>query len=290
MVSVGLLSIVVLNLLSFLVAIAPLLWLRIPRTRRVQEAAKGWRSALTALAPALRHLRANAGLSGLLMFLVAGNLCTGVFLGLLSPLVLSFATPVDLGFVSAVGGVGLLAGSLLMMLWAGPERRIALVVACGAVSGVALVLVGMRPALATIAVGAFCHMLSTSVGTASHMTIWQRRVPAHLLGRTLALVRAISWASLPVSFLVFGMLADRVAEPGMRPGGPLASSAGLLIGTGAGRGIGLLLVVAGLMKVANAACAWLTPAIRHVEAATPQRAGPGSVARVVRSGDGAVRD
>jgi MFS transporter, DHA3 family, macrolide efflux protein len=274
MVTVGLTTIVVLNLLSFLVAILPLLWLRIPAPRRAADApARRWSGGVAAMGPAVRYVRDSAGLSGLLTFLLVGNLCTGVFLGLLSPLVLSFSTPVELGIVSAVGGVGLLAGAVLMTLWAGPERRIPLVIGSGALSGAALVLVGARPVLATIAVGAFLHLFSSSVVTPSHMTIWQRQVPRQLLGRTLALVRSVSWSSLPVSILVSGAVVDHVAEPAMRPGGPLAGSVGLLMGTGMGRGIGLVLVVAGLLKVGNAISAWLTPAVRRVEveAAAPAR-------------------
>lgn len=46
-----------------------------------------------------------------------------------------------------------------------------------------------------------------------------------------------------------GILADQVFNPLLREGGLLASSVGKVIGTGEGRGIGLLFIISGLLII-----------------------------------------
>lgn len=78
--------------------------------------------------------------------------------------------------------------------------------------------------------------------------MWQVRVPAAAQGRVFALRRAITWASLPVSYAIAGPLADSVFTPALSAGGALAAPLGPLFGTGPGRGIALLLICAGVAK------------------------------------------
>ena len=53
-----------------------------------------------------------------------------------------------------------------------------------------------------------------------------------------------------------GLLADRLFEPWMREGGVAASYVGLIIGRGAGRGMGLLTLLMGLCLVITACLIW----------------------------------
>jgi DHA3 family macrolide efflux protein-like MFS transporter len=83
---------------------------------------------------------------------------------------------------------------------------------------------------------------------AEEQAVWQVRVPAAAQGRVFALRRAITWASLPISYAIAGPLADSVFTPALSAGGALAASVGSLFGTGPGRGIALLLMCAGVAK------------------------------------------
>ncbi|SPE61923.1 enterobactin exporter EntS [Streptomyces netropsis] len=82
---------------------------------------------------------------------------------------------------------------------------------------------------------------------AAHQTIWQTRVPVEIQGRVFAARRVLTESAGPIALLLSGPLADHVFEPAMR--GPLGSSAGWLVGTGAGSGMALLLVLSGLLSV-----------------------------------------
>ena len=73
----------------------------------------------------------------------------------------------------------------------------------------------------------------------------------------------------PIGFLVSAPLADRVFEPGMLPGGPLASLFGPLFGSGVGRGIGLMMSLAGAGFWLITAVMYAYPRLRLVEDELP---------------------
>jgi hypothetical protein len=72
-----------------------------------------------------------------------------------------------------------------------------------------------------------------------------------------------------VSYLAAGPLADRVFEPLLAAGGPLAGSVGRVVGVGEGRGIGLLFVVLGTLTALISVWGYLQPRVRRVEAELP---------------------
>ena len=58
-----------------------------------------------------------------------------------------------------------------------------------------------------------------------------------------------------------------------QPGGALADSVGAVIGTGAGRGIGFIYILAGTATVLLAVVGWFTPRVRNIESELPDLAG-----------------
>src|SRR5215213_2172606 len=80
----------------------------------------------------------------------------------------------------------------------------------------------------------------------------------------------IALSSLPAGYLIAGPLADRVFEPLLAVNGPLAGSVGTLIGVGAGRGIGLLFFIAGLLMLVVTVWGYLNPRIRLLEDELPE--------------------
>jgi hypothetical protein len=96
-------------------------------------------------------------------------------------------------------------------------------------------------------------------------TIWQRAVPSGLQGRVLSIRRAVEHGAAIVAYLVAGPIADRLVEPLFAPGGALAPTVGAILGTGPGRGLGLLLVVMGLVALLATLVASLSARIRSIE-------------------------
>jgi hypothetical protein len=120
-----------------------------------------------------------------------------------------------------------------------------------------------------LAVAAFFYFFSLPVVNGCSQAIWQSKVAPDVQGRVFAVRRMIAWSSLPLAYLVAGPLADRVFEPLLAVGGPLAASVGQLIGVGPGRGIGFLYMVLGFISLLAVVVALLYPRLRRVEAELP---------------------
>jgi MFS transporter, DHA3 family, macrolide efflux protein len=59
----------------------------------------------------------------------------------------------------------------------------------------------------------------------------------------------------------------------MREGGSLASTIGRVLGTGAGRGIGLIMVCLGMFQVLATLIAWRSRSLRNIECDLPDASG-----------------
>ena len=267
--SIALWGVLLIDGLTFLASLAVLLVIRIPAPPRsaAGRAAAGslWREAAAGWA----WLRGRPGLLALLVLLAGGNLVMGTVQVLLTPLVLGFASAAVLGVVLAVGSLGLVAGGLALHLWGGPRQRVAGILALVLLQGAILLLGGLRPSAPLIAGAAFAFLAGVPVVVGASQTIWQLKVPPDLQGRAFAIRRMVVWSTLPFAYLAAGPLADRVFEPLMAAGGPLAGTAGRLLGTGPGRGIGLFFMTLGLFQILLALAAGRYAPLRRVESDLP---------------------
>jgi DHA3 family macrolide efflux protein-like MFS transporter len=251
---------------TFFFAVATILAVRIPNPPR--EAADR-QSLLASLAFGWSYLRRRAGLFALLSLYAAINFCMAMVQVLLTPLILSFATPVALGTVDAVAAGGILLGSLTLTVWGGPRRRVVAIVSFLTFQGLILFLGGVQPSIPLIATAAFVFMFALPLVNGCTQVILQSKVAPDVQGRVFGVAGMISLASVPVSALLAGPLADRVFEPMFAPGGALAGSVGRLIGVGPGRGIGFLFMLLGGLVLAVLALASLNPRLRRLETEIP---------------------
>lgn len=211
---------------------------------------------LSELRAGLNVLRADPGLRALLAFQALFSFLWSLFAVLVTPMVLGFARPAGLGLALTVAGTGMLGGSLVMSLWGGPKRRLAGLLAFELLSALAFVLMGLRPSLLLVSAAAFAAHFTLAFVSSLNDSLWQGQAPAQLRGRVLALKQAAVKAATLLAYLVAGALADRVLQPLLLPGSPLAGSLGQVLGVGPGRGIALLLVGTGVVKAL--AALWLS--------------------------------
>jgi hypothetical protein len=195
------------------------------------------------------------------------------------PLALSLGSPGTLGLVLGAMGVGLLVGSVAMAVWGGTARRTVGILASFLLIGASMVVMGLHAHPLFPAVGLFGLGLATALLNAHWLAIVQAKVGWELQGRVFATGIMLSWLMVPAGFLAAGPLAERLFEPWMRAGGPLAGSAGAVIGTGPGRGIALLVIVAGIGSVVLGLAAFATRRVRRLEDELPDVIPAGVVIR-----------
>lgn len=264
--TVGLGGILVLDVATFLVAAGALLLVRIPNPPVAEGGAPG---IVAAAMEGWRFVRARPGLFALLVYFPVVNLGSGMINPLFGPLVLSFATPAELGAVLSAGSVGMLLGGLAMSTWGGPKRRIRGVIWGQMLICLCLVLVGLRPSLPLVAAGLFLTLLLSPAAQACSQAIWLSRTPPEMVGRVFAIRRMLSMSTIPLAALAAGPLAERVFDPLLAPGGALAGSAGRMLGTGPGRGIGLMYLGIAAFILAATVVLYLNPRVRAIEDELP---------------------
>ncbi|MER7760627.1 amino acid adenylation domain-containing protein [Streptomyces sp. NPDC097619] len=240
--AIGLGGVLLLDVISYAVAATVLLTVRFPRTlpwRRRETL----RQEITA---GFRLVVRSRGFRAMLVFFAVLNLFLPVLFQLVSPLVLGFSSLGSVATISLAGGLGAVVGGLAMGLWGGPQRRrmrgMLLVVP---VLGLCCAVTGLRPDLLVVGAGVFGMSASLSLLNGIYLTIVQVKVPQRFHGRVMALNQLVAWSTLPVGYLLIAPLGTRFLEPLMAPGGGLADTVGAVLGTGEGRGVGLLYLLLG---------------------------------------------
>ncbi|GIH48866.1 amino acid adenylation domain-containing protein [Microbispora rosea] len=237
MAAIGLEGILVIDVASYVVATLTVALIRFPGTM----AWKRRESVLAEMMGGIRHSWGNRGFRAMLFYFAVLNIFLSPLFMMISPLVLSFGTLAEVGRVSFAGGLGAFLGGLAMAAWGGPRRRRLLGVLLSTLAlSVFCLLTGLRPDLFLIAVGAFGMSLCLTLLNGVYATIIQVKVPQRFHGRVIALNTLIAWSTLPIGFGLVAPYGAQVFEPLLAPDGPLAGTAGALLGTGAGRGIGFM--------------------------------------------------
>jgi len=75
------------------------------------------------------------------------------------------------------------------------------------------------------------------------------RIPNDVQGRAWGMISVLTQSGFILAYAICGVLADYVFGPMLMEDGILAGSVGRLIGTGEGRGVGFMLMIAGMMMV-----------------------------------------
>lgn len=270
---IGYSGVVLIDCVTFLISLMTVVRVRFPSPPRREE--EPWRSPLGDLRQGWSYLRGLPGLFALLRLYAMTNLLMGMVQVLLTPLILSFATPVALGTVNSAGAAGILLGGLALSLWGGPRRRVVGVLTALAAQALILFLGGLQPSIPLIAFASFAFMLTLPIASACSQTILQSKVAAGIQGRVFAVAGMITACSMPLAALTAGPLADRVFGPLLASGGALADTfVGRLIGTGPGRGVGLMLICVGVLALLTVGLASLNPRLRGLEAEIPDAVEP----------------
>lgn len=257
------------DVVTFLFAVATLLVVRFPRPAgsAAGEEAAGtlWQETKYGFV----YLWRRHGLFALMVLFAMVNLVFGFISPLFIPLGLSLTGAAALGTAFAVASTGMVAGSLVASAWKGFDRKILGILATGVVLGLAMVLVAGRATIVWVTGAVWLGMSVVPIMSATSQALWLAKVEPDLQGRVAAVRMTVAQSMLPVSYVLVGPLADNVFEPLMADDGALAGTVGDVIGTGPGRGYALFFAVLGVVVIVMCILAWLYPPLRNVERDLP---------------------
>jgi MFS family permease len=262
-------GVILIDVATFIFALLTLLIVRFPHLESMSESGEGIATFKTDLTFGWRYILARRGLLYLLFFLAVVNFIWGMVGALVTPMILSFTTSDKLGTIITIAGTGMFAGSLMMTAWGGPKRRINGVLFFELLSGFCFLLMGLQPDFWLIAVGAFGAHITIAVVFGSNQVLWQTKVEPENQGRVFAAQQMIASIATPLAYLLAGPLAERIFEPWIVSGSTLSLQLTSLIGSGTGRGIGLMFILMGLTKIIVSLFGYLNPRVRLIEDELP---------------------
>ena len=261
-------GVLLVDFISYLFAVGTLLALTIPKPERIGSEIVVAKSSFVAKAVyGWTYIMGRSGLLMLLLYFAVINLVSCFASALFTPMILSFATAKVLGVILSIAGAGFLGGSILMASWGGPKNRVYGILGFGCVFGLCCILAGLKGSPALIGIAAFGMFCVLPIINGCSQAIWQCKTPVEVQGRVFAIRRLITMSTVPISLIIAGPLADKVFEPLVGRNG--SASIGLSIGRGAGRGIGLMFMIAGALTILTQFGAYLSPRLRFVERELP---------------------
>lgn len=263
--SVGLLGMgwtVVVALVLTALAFAHLLTLRLPE--EVRAAASDAQGGFD-LRGSWAAVMAISGLFALILFSTFNNFIGGVYMALMDPYGLEMFSVEIWGTVFAVGATGFIVGGALIGkfgLGSNPLRTMLIAVALMGVLGAVFTL---REWAWLYIVGIWLYMALVPVVEAAEQTVIQKVVPLPRQGRVFGFAMAFESAAAPITAFLIAPIAQFWIIPYARSSEGAAQLEPLL-GEGVSRGIALVFLAAGLIMIAVALIAFLTPIYRRVSA------------------------
>jgi MFS family permease len=215
------------------------------------------------------YLYQRPGLLAVLLFTIIINYLVGVFDVVVIPLALSFNSVVIAGTIFSITCSGILVGGVATSIWGKWQSYIHTIFISTILAGLFILIAGLQPSLYLFTAFGFLFFLTVPVINSSTFAILQKKVSANIQGRVFALQGAIATTCLSLGYVSAGFLTDHVFEPLMTSNSPLATTIGQIIGTGTGRGIGLLLIIIGFLVILLTSIAYLYPKLRLVEQELP---------------------
>ena len=241
--------VIVFDLTTFTAAfLTLLLFIKIPERSTAEQPKE---KILTSARAGLSWLRQNPLISNLILFLACINLIASIYNAALPAMLLSRQNSGEtvLGLVNTCVGLAALVGSVLAAFLPVPENRVRTI--CFSLlfsmsSENFLLAFGRTPLVWCI--GAVCGWLFIPVMNTNMDVIFRSTIPLDMQGRVYSCRNTLQFFTIPIGFLLGGLLVDRVFEPLMaaQPAGGILAD---LFGEAKGAGAAMLFFVIGIAGV-----------------------------------------
>jgi Major Facilitator Superfamily. len=207
---------------------------------------------------------------GVLILTVMGTLISffiAAIQSLSTPMLLSFIDSSTLGVAITICALGMLVSSMLLGFMPIKKGYVNILWVSLFFAGIFMAVFGLRENVILLCVSGFLFFTMLPFANTTLDYLIRTNVDNEVQGRVWGLIGVISQSGYLAAYVSLGLLADYVFVPLLVEGGALAGSVGRIIGVGAGRGIGFLIIVAGLLLAVLAVVLGRIKAVRNLEKA-----------------------
>lgn len=205
---------------------------------------------------------------GVLMLVIMSSVLT-LFLGFIEtlsmPMILTFADSSLAGTIETIVASGMLVSSVLIGMLKIKKDYVKILSASLFGAGIFMGVFGLRENILLISVSGFLFFAMLPFANTCLDYLVRTNIENELQGRAWGLIGVISQLGFVAAYAIAGVLADYVFTPLMTEKGALAGSIGRIMGTGSGRGAGLLIVIAGALLCVTSLTLYNIKSVRKLE-------------------------
>jgi MFS family permease len=263
---VGIAGVVLVDMLTFLIAVAVVFRMHIPQPPPSEEgkAASGgfWRE----LRGGLAYLGARRALLGLMLYFTVLNFLLNGPLDLGIPYLIKVTGSESLtGLLLAAMNAGALVGGAAIALRRKGWKRVHVFMPTFLLTGVMFIVYGTSRTPIPLAISMFFLLFTLPLGWGLFTALLQTKTPPDMQGRVFSVFGQLGFVASTTSFLLVGPLVDRVLEPAVKPGWTFTK----IVGDQPGAGMGLVLVIVGCIILVMTIVTYALPAVRRIETDLP---------------------
>ncbi len=262
----GMLWALVISVVFTLLPIAHLLWLKMPEKTLVHLHENGASPAKMDIRGTIKVILAIPGLAALIVFNMFNNFLGGVFMSLMDPYGLSLVSVQVWGMIFGVLSFGFIAGGLIIAKIGLGKNPLKTMFLCNIVMWISAALFTVQPWIWLLIMGMAVWMTLIPFVEASEQTVLQKVVPPERQGRVFGFAQSVEQSASPITAFLIGPLTQFIFIPFMTTGKGV-EWIGSWFGTGTGRGIALVFIVASLIGLAVTILAMKTKYYRQLSRA-----------------------
>ena len=239
-------TLIFIDILTFLTTGAVIFLVRKNMNTKVED--KGSLNILEELKGGMKAISGNRGVVCLIGIMTLATFCLGFIQILCTPLILGFTGEKQLGIIKTISTCGILVGSIVVSCFKNVKYNKMLVwglAGCGLFMG----LFGIRESVVTVCICGFLMFTCMPAAQIGAESLMRKALPNQVHGRAFGFTSLISQMGYIVAYLLSGLLSDYVFEPFMKGNSSLAKGIGAILGQGEGRGVALLVLIAGLCMI-----------------------------------------
>lgn len=220
----------------------------------------------------IRELREGWGAvsknRGVLVLVTMTSLITffvGFIQTLSTPMILAFSDSSALGTSETICASGMLVTSVILGVIPIKKGYVKILSFSLFFTGIFMAMFGLRENIVFICVSGFLFFAMLPFVNTSLDFLTRTNIENDLQGRAWGFIGVISQVGYIAAYALSGILADYVFSPLLTDGGVLADSIGKIIGTGAGRGAGFLIIIAGALLYAVSVVLYKANSVKTLE-------------------------
>jgi MFS transporter, DHA3 family, macrolide efflux protein len=252
----------VIDICTFFVTVATTLAVRSGLASKTYESTQ---SFIHEIKVGWKAVSANRGVLVLVIMTSVLTFYLGVIETLTIPMLLTFTNSSVVGMIETIVASGMLVSSVIIGFLPIQKGYVKILSISLFGVGVFMAAFGFREHIALICVSGFLFFAMLPFANTSLDFLVRTNMDNAVQGRAWALIGILSQLGFVAAYALSGVLADFVFTPLLVEGGGLADSVGKIIGTGLGRGMGFLIIIAGLLLCVTSVILYKLKSVKMLE-------------------------